>query len=303
MTDHALWERHRELLERERPSGFSDASDELLAVKEQLALDLASPCRLCARRCGVDRPAGERGYCGVGWPGCVGEEHIHFGELDEYLPTHSIFLSGCTMHCIYCRKGEIVRDPEWGRPFDAESLADVVETRRQEGARSLKLLGGTPEPQFPQVLAMLREVRHRVPLLWETTMYVTPSVAELYVGLIDCLVCNIRYGQDACAVALSDAPDYVRISREAMAAVAGRLRVSLRHLVLPGHTECCTVGVAQTLQELFPDDPLVLLTQYAPYGAAMEHPVIGRTLSQDEAQHAVEIARRHKQRVEVWAME
>lgn len=302
MTARA-WEWHQALLGTQRPRGFPDASDELLALKLELATALASPCRLCARECGVDRPAGERGFCGVGWPGRIGEEHIHFGELPQYLPTHSVFLSGCTMHCVYCRKGRIVADADQGRPFEPDAFAQVVEARRLQGARSLKLLGGTPEPQLPQVIRLLRALPHRLPVLWETTMYVTPAVAELYVGLIDCLVCNVRYGADACAEALSEAPGYVDVAREAMRAIAGRIPVSLRHLALPGHADCCTAGVAATLQELFPDDPLVLLTQYEPFGAAMGDPVLGHALTRDEAQYALQVARRHKEKVQVWELE
>ncbi len=298
-----LWARHRDLLESQAPSGLTDISDELLTVKGDLALAMSSPCRLCARNCRVDRLSGERGYCGVGWPGFVGEEHIHFGELDDVIPTHSVFFSGCTMHCIYCRKMALVQDPEHGVPFDPAELALTVEDRRLQGARTLKLLGGTPEPQLAAVFEMLRSLPTRLPLVWETTLYVPREVVNLLVGVVDVLVCNVRYAEEACAQRYSDAPGYPAIARKALEALAGRIRVSLRHLVLPGHIECCTAGVARMMQETFPDEPLMLLTQYAPFGDAIGDPVLGRSLTADEAQQALAVARANKELVELWPMD
>lgn len=295
-----LWPEHDALLQRQRPTGFLDISPELLEIKEQIALAMCSPCRLCARQCGVDRPAGERGWCGVGWPGRVGEEHIHFGELEELIPTHSLFFSGCTMNCIYCRKQGLIHDPDVGTPFHPESFVRVVQTRVRQGARSLKLLGGTPEPQLPAVFRLLRTLPERLPVSLETTMYITPEIVRLYEGAIDVLICNVRYGQATCAVRLSQAPGYVRLSRHALAQAAGRLKVSLRHLVLPGHSDCCTAGVARTLQELFPSDPLMLLTQYTPFGTAMQDPVLGRPLTDTDRDKALAVARANKVLVELW---
>lgn len=298
-----LWREHDALLALRRPSGFLDISPALLEVKEQLALTLASPCRLCARQCGVDRPAGARGWCGVGWPGRIGEEHIHFGELEELIPTHSIFFSGCTMGCVYCRKQELINEPDAGMPFEPETFAATVQARVRQGARSLKLLGGTPEPQLPAVLRLLRSLPERLPVALETTMYIPPEVVRLYEGAIDLLICNVRYGEETCAVRLSHAPGYVRLSRRALEQAAGRLRVSLRHLVLPGHIDCCTAGVARSLQELFPDEPLMLLTQYTPFGAAMRDPVLGRNLTAADRDKALAVAKANKDLVELWPID
>ncbi len=301
LTD--LWREHDSLLARQQPFGFLDISPELLAVKEEIALVLASPCRLCARQCGVDRPARERGWCWVGWPGRIGEEHIHFGELEELIPTHSVFFSGCTMGCVYCRKQELINEPGAGMPFEPEAFAATVQARIRQGARSPKLLGGTPEPQLPAVFQLLRSLPERLPVALETTMYIPPEVVRLYEGALDVLICNVRYGQETCAVRLSHAPGYVRLSRRALEQAAGRFRVSLRHLVLPGHIDCCTAGVARTLQELFPSEPLMLLTQYTPFGAAMRDPLLGRNLTDADRDKALAVARANKDLVELWPID
>ena len=203
-------------------------------------MEVARECRLCARACGVNRPAGELGYCGVGWPGCVAQEHIHFGEVAQIIPTHSIFFAGCTMRCVYCRKMALASDAEHGTPWNPAELAATVERRRRQGARTLKLLGGTPEPQLPQVLELFAALETRMPVAWETTMYLSPEAVELLAGVVDYLICNVRYGNDDCAWRLSDAPGYVGVVREAFGRLGGWVSLGLRHLVLPGHADCCT---------------------------------------------------------------
>ena len=59
-------------------------------------------CALCPRRCGVDRTAGERGFCGMpGFPvaaraaGHYWEEPVISGEYGS----GAVFFSGCTLRC------------------------------------------------------------------------------------------------------------------------------------------------------------------------------------------------------------
>lgn len=274
---------------------------QVLAVKQELATDLAASCQLCARRCGVNRPAGERGYCGVGWPGRIGAEHLHFGELEHIIPTHSVFFSGCTMRCTYCRKAALSQDPEYGHAFEPRTLAEVVEQRRREGARSLKLLGGTPEPQLPpQIVELLAHLITPLPVAWETTLYVSPGTCDVLDGLVDLLICNVRYGNDECARRLSDAPGYVDAVRESLERVRGRIPLALRHLVLPGHAICCTGPVAALLQGLTPETPLFLLMQYSPFGNPGNDPRLLSPLSEHDRAEALQAARKSKELVEVW---
>jgi len=41
---------------------------------------LLRDCRICPRQCGVDRTAGQKGWCGAGGDVEFFDEYVHFGE-------------------------------------------------------------------------------------------------------------------------------------------------------------------------------------------------------------------------------
>ncbi len=64
------------------------------------ARKLLGDCRLCARRCGVDRLAGERGWCRAGHELRISGYGAHFGEEPPLAGRHgsgTIFFSHCTL--------------------------------------------------------------------------------------------------------------------------------------------------------------------------------------------------------------
>ena len=63
-------------------------------------------CRLCPRRCGVDRAAGQVGRCGIGHQARVAGYGSHFGEerpLVGRFGSGTVFFSGCNLACCTCQ--------------------------------------------------------------------------------------------------------------------------------------------------------------------------------------------------------
>lgn len=276
-SEAALWEAHAAALEGYRaalardagaalvagaPVPASDAS--LLELKVALAERLLAPCRLCALRCPVDRRAGQVGRCGLGTGLRVYRDIIHVGEELELVPTHTLWLAGCNWRCAYCSDWAHVARPQDDPEVELARVARSIEARRREGARSLTFVGGLPDVSLPGIARALLLADTSVPVVWNSNMSATPEAQALLEGLVCAYVADLKYGSERCARAGSA----VTGSLEAVHANLLRARdeafLIVRHLVLPGHVQCCAVPVLDWLASHLPGVRVNLMDQFEP---------------------------------------
>jgi len=100
------------------------------------------------------------------------------------------------------------------------------------------------------------------------------------------IIADLHYGNDECAHNLSGAKKFVEIAANNIAAV--REKLILRHLLLPGHHDCCYKKIADWVKYNLPEHTLHLLTQYFPYN--IETNPTKRTLQIDEINRALNYA-------------
>ena len=89
-------------------------------------------CKLCPRMCGVDRTAGEVGFCGGSDKALVAKAMIHKWEepaLAGSGGSGTIFFGGCTLGCKYCQNRAISGGPV-GTPTDSMGLRQLMEDRK-----------------------------------------------------------------------------------------------------------------------------------------------------------------------------
>ena len=93
------------------------------------ALDLSySKCRLCARRCGVNRADGEMGFCKMTDKPTVARAALHMWEepvISGKSGSGTIFFSGCSLGCVFCQNHEISRG-RVGREVSVERISDIM---------------------------------------------------------------------------------------------------------------------------------------------------------------------------------
>ncbi len=236
------------------------------------------------------------GWCGVGSEAHVAADLVHLGEVAELAPAWTVFLSGCTMRCVYCRKWELIEQPQAGRVLEPRWFAERARQARAEGARTIKLLGGTPEPHVAALLAAMGEMDAPLPVIWESTMFMSVQCLSLIEGTVDLFIANLRYGNDECARELSGVAEYVAPALAALREVMRWSEVRIRHLVLPGHIDCCTRPLAAMLEEIAPELELELLMQYVPFWRAGDHPPLDRRLTEAERSAAIAAVSEVKQR-------
>ena len=256
-------------------------------------------CTLCPRRCGVDREAGQTGFCGMPAGLRSARAMLHYGEeppISGSFGTGAVFFSGCTLRCVYCQNREISAGGK-GKAVSSEQLRALFERLIDEGAQSIDLV--TPTHFLPSILPALTP-KLPVPVVYNCGGYERVETLRQLEGLADIYLPDMKYADNALAARLSVAPDYFETAsaairemyRQTGPAVVedGIMRrgVLLRHLVLPGYLEN-TLRVLEWAAETFPKNAVMLslMSQYVPMGPARSMPPLDRRLTQEEYDGAV----------------
>ncbi len=264
------------------------------ALRSERAAEHLAECHLCPFHCGARR-ADASGVCRVGATSYVASEMLHMGEEEMLRPAHAIFFSGCTATCIFCTAARYAFRPTYGVPASATQLARRVLQRQAEGARSVCFIGGDPAPHIPLILATLEELgaRRTIPAVFNSNFYLTDAALDLLDGAIDIYLPDLKFGPaigpDSCGERIGGMPDYWAVVTGCIDRVldAGHT-VLVRHLLMPGHFDCCTAPVLAWLAERRTLS-VSLLTQYLP-PAHVRGP-LANPLADEEVARAQRLAR------------
>ena len=251
-------------------------------------------CKLCPRACGVDRTAGETGYCGGGDTALVAKAMVHKWEepvLAGEGGSGAIFFGGCTLGCSYCQNRAISQKPV-GTPVDSAGLRKIMEDLIAQGAENIDLV--TPTHYLPTILPALEETLP-VPVVYNCGGYEKKETIARLQGKVDVFLPDMKYADNALAKQLSGAADYFEKAAEAikeMVKITGPVRwcgekvvsgVIIRHLILPGHVEN-SLKVLDWIADTFkPGEVLVsLMRQYTPMPGMQ--PPLDRPITEEEYQ-------------------
>jgi putative pyruvate formate lyase activating enzyme len=252
----------------------------------QSAYAALSNCRLCPHNCGVDRLAGELGRCHAGATARVFSAQIEVGDELELIPTFAIAFSGCDMRCAFCITGADSWNPHRGEPFDASAL-----TAKAGAARTVMILGGEPTIYVPQILELAAALPTSARLVLKTNAYLTGQARSLLAGVFDVCLADYKFGNDRCAERLAGIAGYQEPVRETLLWAADDSELIVRHLLMPGHVDCCWEPVADWLAGSLPGVKVSLRGGYWPAWMAGQHAELRGTVRPAEEQRAREVAR------------
>ena len=261
---------------------------------------------LCPRRCGVNRLAGERGYCGAGRLARVALVSLHPWEEPCIAGSNgagTVFFSHCSLRCLFCQNS-VISHEENGIDVTEERLAEIFLEQQERGAATLDLV--TPTHFAPQVLAALRAAKARgltLPVVWNSSGYERPEIVGAIADEVDVFLPDLKYIDEKSAAECSDARDYFSYASAAIEAMveakgAPVLRedgilengVLVRHLILPGKRNE-SMKILDWLWERFGDRVLLsLMGQYTPMYRAAEIRGLNRKLTTFEYQSVVDHA-------------
>ncbi|GAB4306795.1 MAG: radical SAM protein [Promethearchaeota archaeon] len=279
-------ERKGEQLPKETVPAYS-----FLDLKADLASKLVENCCLCERRCGAKRKRGKTGICGLDATALVSSAFLHVGEEAPLVPSGTIFFTGCTFSCVFCQNFDISQ--EWrrspqGRPVDGEALAKIATRLADSGARNVNYVGGDPTSHAHVVLDSLRHQDRNVTQLWNSNLYASSELMALLLDVVDFWLPDFKYGNDDCARKYSKVDNYWEVvtRNHALAHDVGSGEVIVRHLVMPGHVECCTKPVLNWLADHAPNVVVNVMGQYRPEYKARRFPEINRRPTREEMNEA-----------------
>jgi putative pyruvate formate lyase activating enzyme len=178
-------------------------------------------CLLCPRRCGVDREAGQRGYCGETAALRIAFAGIHCGEEPSVTGAKgsgTIFVSGCNLGCAFCQNHQISHNglrsggevfQALGRAVETEEFAGICLALRDKGAENINIVTGShAAPAIARGVKAARKQGLDIPVLWNSSGYEGPETLEILRGFVDVYLPDLKTMDPNFAARFFDAPDY-----------------------------------------------------------------------------------------------
>jgi putative pyruvate formate lyase activating enzyme len=308
------------------PEAIVVSRSQLAAARAAEAHSALACCRLCAHRCAVNRLEGQMGLCHAGPIARFFSAQTEVTDELELIPVFAVAFSGCDLRCDFCITGRESWDAKAGealtrragvspaRALNAppigearsangpagrppcEGLAALAERTRRalnSGARSVMILGGEPTIHLPTAIEFAAQLPDHAKLVWKTNAHATEEARRLLDGVFDVWVADYKFGNDACAQRLARVPDYTAVVRENLRWAFTRTDLIVRHLVMPGHVECCWRPIAAWLASELPGVKVNLRTGFWPGWFSARHPELRQPVLCAESEAAFEIARTH----------
>ncbi len=113
-------------------------------------------------------------------------------------------------------------------------------------------------------------------------MYMTEPALDLLAGVVQWYLADFKFGNDGCAMRLAGVPRYLEVVTRNLGRAAKDAAVIVRHVLLPGHLDCCFRPVADIVAEEMPGVRFELYPAYVPCGVGPEHPELRRMNTEDE---------------------
>lgn len=267
---------------------------------------LLSNCTLCPRNCGVDRTAGQLGYCKMPAELFAARAALHMWEepcLVGPKGSGTVFFSGCNLRCIFCQNHEIAAGVR-GKAISTSRLADIFLELQQKGATNINLVTPTHYiPQIRQALILAKKNGLHLPIVYNTGNYEKASSLRLLEGLIDIYLPDFKYYSSELSQKYSSAADYFTQACDSLAEMyrqVGPCRfdeqgimqkgIIVRHLILPGQVRD-SKKILHYLHDTYGDAIWIsIMNQYTPLERVSHIPELNRTLSPEEYDRTVDYA-------------
>jgi putative pyruvate formate lyase activating enzyme len=213
------------------------------------------------------------------------------GEERVLIPSHTIFFSGCTFHCVFCQNWDISQKI-CGIYIKPSKLVNIIERRKSQGSKNVNWVGGDPTPNLLYILRTLKELEINIPQVWNSNMYCSMDTMKILDDVIDLYLTDFKYGNDKCAKRLSKVDNYFEIIKRNHKKAYENGEMIIRHLVMPNHVECCSKPIMKWISEKLPNALVNIMAQYRPEYKAYDYKELTRHITHDEFKVTTEYARK-----------
>lgn len=252
-----------------------------------------SQCNLCPRQCGVNRSAGQAGFCGAPEAPIVARAAPHYGEEPCISGSHgsgAVFFAGCNLRCVFCQNYALSRNA-LGKEITVARLRDIFKELRDQGVHNINLV--TPGHYARAIVQALDGLELGIPVVWNSSGYESVETLRMLEGLVQVYLPDLKYADTALAARYSAAADYPEVAKAAILEMFrqtgpfhmdrdGMLQsgVLIRHLILPEQADNSHRVIDWVSDTFEPGEVLFsLMSQYTPMGELTAYPELRRTVS------------------------
>ena len=263
-------------------------------------------CRLCPRNCGINRMAGQKGYCHTDARLMAARAALHMWEepcISGQECSGAVFFSGCSLGCCFCQNRDISGGNR-GKIITIQQLAQIFLDLQAQKANNINLV--TAAHYLPQTAAALRLAKEHgleIPVVYNSSGYEKRESLKMLEGLVDIYLPDFKYMDHGLAKQYSHAENYAETAKEALAEMVrqtgkaefdrrGIMKrgVIVRHLLLPGHVSD-SKKVVEYLYETYGEQIYIsLMNQYTPMPSMAGDPLLSRKVTKREYERLVDFA-------------
>jgi putative pyruvate formate lyase activating enzyme len=258
--------------------------------------------------CGVNRLKGEKGFCQANSQLEIASYQAHFGEEDPLVGTGgsgTIFLSNCSLRCVFCINWEISQGGE-GIPQSIEDFANMMLSLQKRGCHNINFV--TPTHYSPHIILAVDKAASkglRLPLVYNTCGWERVEILRILDGIIDIYLPDFKYSDSKMANKYSSGADtYPEVTKNALLEMHRQVGVAkpakdglmyrglmIRHLVMPNRVGG-TYEIINWISENLPKDTYInLMSQYRPMYKASNYPEISRKITRKEYNEVINWAK------------
>ncbi|MCP4726000.1 MAG: radical SAM protein, partial [bacterium] len=168
-------------------------------------------CVLCPHECHVNRINDELGTCEAPESIIVSSAFPHFGEERPLVGRNgsgTIFMTFCSMKCVFCQNSEISHEGE-GQELTADEMANAMLSLQDLGCHNINFV--TPTHYVPQIVrsvTIAAERELKVPLVYNTSGYDSAETLKLLDGIIDIYMPDAKFAENSVGEMFTKAADY-----------------------------------------------------------------------------------------------
>ncbi len=284
------------------------SSGELKKRGEEL-WNIMESCKLCPRKCGVNKLAGNKGFCQASSQLEISAYHPHFGEEKSLVGkggSGTIFLTNCGLRCVFCINWEISQGGQ-GYPRSVEDMAEMMLLLQKMGCHNINVV--TPTHYSPHIVLAVDIAASkglRLPLVYNTCGWERVEILKKLDGIIDIYLPDFKYSDAKMAAKYSsDAETYPEITKAALLEMHRQVGVAkpakdglmykglmIRHLVMPNRVSGTRKVIEWIAENLPKDTYLNIMSQYRPMYKAFDYPDISRRVSREEYNETIRWAKK-----------
>ncbi len=289
-----------------QPSYIDLSKSSELKKRVEILYKILENCRLCPRRCGVNRLREEKGFCKTTSQLKVSSIFAHFGEEPELVGRNgsgTIFLTNCNLGCLYCQNYDISH-LGIGEIITTQDMAKGMLYLQKIGCHNINFVTPTHFiPQIAESVFLAVQEGLGLPLVFNCGGYENVEIIKFLEGIFDIYMPDIKYSEPKYSKKYSNAQDYFERVKETVLEMyrqvgdleiidgIARRGLIIRHLVLPNDV----VGSREILkfiaERISKDTYVNIMDQYRPLYRASEFSEINRPIAYKEYFDVIQIAR------------